>query len=665
MNLNQGRKNTLSSLEGYFLLPSWWILSFEQAIKSNSLASDQSQKTGIFPALHQEELNALLNILSLVQENIFCSKNSSYVKIDLDKYRKSFTLQQNHKFSYDRVAQLFCTLMYLSIKEDSEQDPTHQTYKAQRFVSNFSIETTILNNKNGSNSKYNESVFNHYQASTINIELTPIGISSVLGYFNPYSYLIDPSIKIPAGFQPPIVISSSTWADLTVQEQLIFLNMKKAMYWNGSWLHFDGIFGTELSEIQSTLSWLGSSKIRSKYFETKEFLNRISKKLLEHGFITHCSPSSYLALEPTETQALFIWQASLKELAILSDKALLSLCLLKTSQFIKDEFSKLTKILSSDKISSNENLLLKDFYNHIEQNHSMYFYPALDKNTNAPISMFFLFIEWCLRNSKTHPFSILDFIQDSSISQICTIKKEDDLNSMEAKLEAFSTLLYRNHKLSSFLQKTSFSSLSSKNSRNDPKLLDYLKKYNSNIHSELNIVSTSLTLNTDELKSATKKVLSKDQKLTGIDNNKKELSTGSGNGYGASSSSSANSLLDSNLTQDQITTKELQMASLNKIKITPKIKNIIPSLEKSGFNPSFQNLKKIALEELNNLKAKYPEKYAKLKQQYMDSLSEEKRQILLDVHDRVDEKVFDSHLKHGLLKYMVDNPNSWSSARTS
>lgn len=657
MNLNQGRKNTLSSLEGYFLLPSWWILSFEQAIKSNSLASDQSQKTGIFPALDQEELNALLNILSLVQENIFHSKNSSYVKIDLDKYQKSFTLQQNHKFSYDRVAQLFCTLMYLSVKEDSSHDPDHQIYKAQRFVSNFNIETSILNSTDNPNTKD----FSHYQASSINIELTPIGISSVLGYFNPYSYLIDPSIGIPTGFQPPIIISSSTWADLTVQEQLIFLNMKKAMYWDGSWLHFDGIFGTELSQIQSSLSLVGSSKLRSKYFDTKEFLNRISKKLLEHGFLTHCNPSSYLALEPLHTQALFIWQASLKELAILSDKALLSLCLLKTSQFIKDEFFKLTKVLSSDKISSNENLLLKDFYSHIEQNHSMYFYPALDKNTNAPISMFFLFIEWCLRNSKNHPFSILDFIQDSSISQICTIKEEDDLGSMESKLEAFSTLLYRNHKLSSFLQKTSFSSLASKNSRKDPKLLDYLKKYNPNTHSGLNIVSTNLDLVTDELKSTTKKVLSKNPKQTSIDNSKKDLLAGSSSDTGSSS----DSLLDSNLTQEQITTKELKVASLNKIKITPKIKNIIPSLEKSGFNPSFQNLKKIALEELNNLKAKYPEKYAKLKQQYMDSLSEEKRQILLDVHDRVEEKVFDSHLKHGLLKYMVDNPNSWSSSRTT
>ena len=95
------------------------------------------------------------------------------------------------------------------------------------------------------------------------------------------------------------------------------------------------------------------------------------------------------------------------------------------------------------------------------------------------------------------------------------------------------------------------------------------------------------------------------------------------------------------------------------------LKNIIPKLDKTVSSPAFQNLKKIALEELNTLKAKNPERYSLLKQNYINSLSEEKRQILLDVHDRVSEDVFDSHLRHGLLKYMVDNPSSWSSAKNS
>ena len=54
--------------------------------------------------------------------------------------------------------------------------------------------------------------------------------------------------------------------------------------------------------------------------------------------------------------------------------------------------------------------------------------------------------------------------------------------------------------------------------------------------------------------------------------------------------------------------------------------------------------------------------YCFLKEKYINSLSEERRQIILDIKNKMSPEVFDTHLRHSLLKYMVDNPASWSSS---
>ena len=634
--MGSGKKNNLSSLEGYFLLPDWWISSFIQSLKNEGSAFNSSSISKIFPIFTTEELNALLNILALVQEAVLFSEDPINIKIDLNKYRKNFTLPRQHFFSYDRVAQFFTTLSFLTTKNNQSTKKT--SFKTRKIISSFSLE---------SDSDFLKSESTH---SYLNIELNSLGLSSCIGYYNPYQLILDSDFDIPIGSRPPIIVSSSTWADLSIQEQLLFLAMKKSMYWDSSWLHFDGIFGTDFSYIKSLITPFLSTRSRYKSPDLKDFIDKISKKLLEHGFLTHCSSSSYLAMGELSQKNLFIWQASLKELSLLSDNLFLTNCLIKVSSFIKRDFLKLTKILSANLISTQDSLRLKDFYELVIKKHPMYFYPLLDKSTLSPIPMVWLFIEWCLRNNSSHPFYIKNYLPDPSLADMCFINKEESIDSLLSKLESFSTLMYRNNKLSNFLQNLECSSLVLESTRFDPKIKSFLLT---------NKDSSSLRLSSNETLPSSKT----DRSTTTLKVSESTQTKRSFITKEIKSEEPKNNI--SPLSPNDITQKELQVATGNKIKITSGVKNIIPKLEKTLPDPAFQNLKKIALEELNGLKTRNPEKYTLLKQNYINSLSEEKRQILLDVHERVTEDVFDSHLRHGLLKYMIDNPSSWSSAKNA
>jgi hypothetical protein len=74
---------------------------------------------------------------------------------------------------------------------------------------------------------------------------------------------------------------------------------------------------------------------------------------------------------------------------------------------------------------------------------------------------------------------------------------------------------------------------------------------------------------------------------------------------------------------------------------------------------SRQNLRQQADEELKRLRHKEPDNYQKLKNAYLRTLDQEKKKIILEVKERLQPDVFDDHLKHSLVKFMVENPNYW------
>lgn len=83
-------------------------------------------------------------------------------------------------------------------------------------------------------------------------------------------------------------------------------------------------------------------------------------------------------------------------------------------------------------------------------------------------------------------------------------------------------------------------------------------------------------------------------------------------------------------------------------------------IEKKPF--SQQNIKVMAAEELKRMMVTDKLKFAELKKKFFESLDATKKKLILDVQGRMEPTLFDNHLKHSLIKFMIDNPAVWKGA---
>jgi uncharacterized protein YeaO (DUF488 family) len=77
------------------------------------------------------------------------------------------------------------------------------------------------------------------------------------------------------------------------------------------------------------------------------------------------------------------------------------------------------------------------------------------------------------------------------------------------------------------------------------------------------------------------------------------------------------------------------------------------------------HLKKLAADELQQLRIRSPHSYDELKQKYMASLSDAKRNLLLDLRQRMQPEVFEINLKNSLIGFMIENPSIWKSTKAA
>ncbi len=78
-------------------------------------------------------------------------------------------------------------------------------------------------------------------------------------------------------------------------------------------------------------------------------------------------------------------------------------------------------------------------------------------------------------------------------------------------------------------------------------------------------------------------------------------------------------------------------------------------------NAGSSNIRKLAADELTNMRQYDVAQYAELKRNYIASLDDSRRRLVLDVQGRMSQEHFDNHLRHSLIKYMIENPNQWRS----
>ena len=70
----------------------------------------------------------------------------------------------------------------------------------------------------------------------------------------------------------------------------------------------------------------------------------------------------------------------------------------------------------------------------------------------------------------------------------------------------------------------------------------------------------------------------------------------------------------------------------------------------------------VAAEELQKIRTGSSGQYLQLKQRYLESLDLQGRQLICDIEQRLAPELFEEHLRHGLVRYMIEHPSAWHSA---
>ncbi len=74
-------------------------------------------------------------------------------------------------------------------------------------------------------------------------------------------------------------------------------------------------------------------------------------------------------------------------------------------------------------------------------------------------------------------------------------------------------------------------------------------------------------------------------------------------------------------------------------------------------------IRQTASDELLKMRKTDPDEYERLKNQYFESLEASRRKLLLDVRKRMTPDTFEQHLKHSLIKFMIENPGAWQTRK--
>lgn len=70
----------------------------------------------------------------------------------------------------------------------------------------------------------------------------------------------------------------------------------------------------------------------------------------------------------------------------------------------------------------------------------------------------------------------------------------------------------------------------------------------------------------------------------------------------------------------------------------------------------------VAAEELKKLKTGAPGQYVQLKQRYLESLDPQGRQLIRNLEQMLAAELLEEHLRHGIVRYMIEHPSAWQSA---
>lgn len=146
----------------------------------------------------------------------------------------------------------------------------------------------------------------------IHLKLTREGQELVSGYLDAYEELNRslqgaPVLTKILGFNPPLMLWRPLWYELQGVEQAVLLNIEKAIQWEQNCFNLEGVFGDQVSNLfafeaqgDDSGAWGLSKKLH--------FLAKLTRKLTEHGSIMMLSEKESCVFKNQEPTLQFLWK---------------------------------------------------------------------------------------------------------------------------------------------------------------------------------------------------------------------------------------------------------------------------------------------------------------------------------------------------------------------
>ena len=404
----------------------------------------------------------------------------------------------------------------------------------------------------------------------------------------------------------PLVIWTPVWLELTLPEQLLYLRMEALMQTHGSWMRLDGLTGASIEALSRGLRVpkrapaLEDSQESSHLLEQLRLFGRLGRRLVAHGVIKKMPAHGFTATGSYSTSEapLLLWQATAERLRSNAEGEFLGLVGRRILLgHSNKQITNLLRIFAG--ISSDKTLYLSRLKEiwQIIRDEPGSVYVA---EPGVLVQSHFLFLEWISRAGVRAQLPLPKSLVHSDIYHALS-----DVCAANAaqRFKKFCQILS---------EKQWFFAPQQDNSTDVPHSISCIEAHGG-MHERLSLLLKE----------------------------------------------------ESHAVQDPCSFGLERHTSVSSIKAprAQSAENDAPQDCDSAIKPAVfgQKLHKLASQELEKMIRQSPDCYRTLKQKYISSLDLETRTLVLNVQRRLDSRAFDLQLRTRLVRFMIDNPASWTS----
>ena len=410
----------------------------------------------------------------------------------------------------------------------------------------------------------------------------------------------------------PLVIWTPVWLELTLPEQLVYLRMESVMQTHGSWLRLDGLTGAPVDYLMRGMRSGKRSAThkaedqQSGLLDHLRLFGRLGRRLVAHGVIRKQPENGYMATDSdmASRSPCLLWQASAERLRSKAECDYSELVANRLLAKVSDEQIELLLTLFAG-LSGESSVNTSSFKRIWESIRGSRGLPL----TLAPgviLQSHYLFLEWVARSNHKTLLPLPESIASSKLAQIA---KGVSSESAQERFREFCSIL----------------------GEKDAGI-DFQELTQSTLPVSVAVGKGVGALWLNQLAELVK--------------------------AGQKNAKNPGDL------RDFPAAKAVRIATED---VAKAVDNPGAAKEKPGSNPllNTQRLHKLACQELEKMIYRSPADYVALKRKYISSLDSETRSMVLNVERRLDSRDFDKQLRTRLVRFMVDNPASWTSANST